>query len=92
MMAARMLMAPILAAIDAHDKTGSAGIASPRCGAAGTPPTITLGPKRRGLATRENFVEVIRALRAETGAPPGDSPETGEQIGFVRDWSLSVPD
>ncbi len=46
---------------------------------------------RRGLATRENFVEVIRALRSDTGAPPGDSPETGEQIEFVRDWSLSAP-
>lgn len=41
---------------------------------------------RRGLATHENFVEVIRALRAETAFPAGDSPETPAQIAFVRDW------
>ena len=38
---------------------------------------------RRGLATPESFVDVIAALRA--GAP-GESPETEEQIGFVRSF------
>jgi hypothetical protein len=37
---------------------------------------------RHGRATGENFVEVIARLRA--GAP-GTSPETDEQIAFVRD-------
>ena len=37
---------------------------------------------RHQRATRENFVEVIARLRA--GAP-GTSPETDEQIAFVRD-------
>jgi hypothetical protein len=36
---------------------------------------------RRGLATAESFPEVIAELRS--GAP-GDSPETQEQIEFVR--------
>lgn len=38
---------------------------------------------RRGLATPENFVDVIAGLRA--GAT-GESPETEEQIGFVRSF------
>lgn len=38
---------------------------------------------RRGLATTENFVDVIAELRA--GAP-GESPETEEQIEFVRSF------
>jgi protein-tyrosine phosphatase len=38
---------------------------------------------RRGLATPESFVEVIAGLRA--GAP-GESPETEEQIEFVRSY------
>jgi hypothetical protein len=38
---------------------------------------------RCGLATPENFVEVLARLRA--GAP-GASPETAEQIAFVRTW------
>ena len=38
---------------------------------------------RRALATAENFVEVIARLRA--GAP-GESPETEEQIEFVRSF------
>lgn len=44
---------------------------------------------RRGLATHDNFVDVIRDLRVEAGATalaPGDSPETPAQIEFVRDW------
>jgi len=41
---------------------------------------------RRGLATPDNFVEVLARLRA--GAP-GTSPETDEQIAFVRSWPLS---
>jgi hypothetical protein len=38
---------------------------------------------RCGLATPDNFVDVLARLRA--GAP-GTSPETDEQIAFVRSW------
>lgn len=38
---------------------------------------------RCGLATPDNFVDVLARLRA--GAP-GASPETDEQIAFVRSW------
>jgi len=38
---------------------------------------------RCGLATPENFLDVLAGLRA--GAP-GPSPETREQIAFVRSW------
>lgn len=38
---------------------------------------------RCGLATPDNFVDVLARLRA--GAP-GTSPETDEQICFVRSW------
>ena len=39
---------------------------------------------RNGLATRENFVEVISALRPHA---VGRSPETDEQVEFVRQLS-----
>lgn len=39
---------------------------------------------RRGLATPEDFVEVISELRARPGEP---SPETAQQIEFVRSYS-----
>jgi predicted protein tyrosine phosphatase len=39
---------------------------------------------RRGLATPDNFVEVIRGLRLDALA--GDSPETAAQVEFVRHW------
>ncbi len=43
---------------------------------------------RRGLATPENFVEVIHDLReAAAGLFPGPSPETGAQVDFVRAWA-----
>ena len=38
---------------------------------------------RRGLATSDNFLEVLGRLRAKA---PGTSPETDEQIDFVRSW------
>jgi hypothetical protein len=38
---------------------------------------------RRGLATPENFVDVIRDLRAHH-EDPGPSPETDAQVAFVR--------
>jgi hypothetical protein len=38
---------------------------------------------RRGLATAANFVDAIAELRS--GAP-GESPETEEQIEFVRSF------
>jgi len=43
---------------------------------------------RRGLATPENFVEVIAGLR-DGGVHlfPGPSPETDAQVDFVRDWA-----
>jgi hypothetical protein len=40
---------------------------------------------RRGLATPENFVEVIRDLRAHHD-DLGASPETGAQVEFVRSY------
>ncbi len=40
---------------------------------------------RRGLATAENFVEVIGGLRAHH-AESGPSPETEGQVAFVRDY------
>ncbi len=40
---------------------------------------------RRGLATPENFVEVIGSLRAPHG-DSGPSPETEGQVAFVRDY------
>jgi protein-tyrosine phosphatase len=40
---------------------------------------------RRGLATPDNFVEVIRELRAHH-ADLGPSPETGAQVEFVRSY------
>ena len=39
---------------------------------------------RSGLATPDNFLDVLARLRA--GAP-GTSPETDEQIAFVRNWA-----
>ncbi len=42
---------------------------------------------RRGLASPENFVEVIASLRAHH-PDPSRSPETKEQIEFVRRWAL----
>ncbi len=41
---------------------------------------------RRGLATRENFVDVIGRLRSGANGMTGDSPETIQQVDFVRDW------
>lgn len=41
---------------------------------------------RRGLATTENFVDTIRLLRAQD-AGGGTSPETSEQVAFVRAFS-----
>lgn len=41
---------------------------------------------RRGLATPENFVDVITGLRTPHSAP---SPETGEQVEFVRRYALA---
>lgn len=41
---------------------------------------------RRGLATPEDFVYVIRQLRADD-ASPGASPENEEQVEFVRAFS-----
>jgi protein-tyrosine phosphatase len=38
---------------------------------------------RCGLATPDNFVDVLARLRARA---PGASPETDEQIAFVRSW------
>ena len=40
---------------------------------------------RRGIATPENFVEVIGRLRAGEAAN-GRSPETAEQVEFVRSY------
>jgi protein-tyrosine phosphatase len=40
---------------------------------------------RCGLATPDNFVDVLARLRSEV---PGASPETDEQIAFVRSWQL----
>ena len=43
---------------------------------------------RRGLATPENFVEVISGLRGAAAGPfPGPSPETDAQVDFVRAWA-----
>jgi protein-tyrosine phosphatase len=43
---------------------------------------------RRGLATPDDFVEVIAALRRGV---PGTSPESDEQIEFVRRYAHSAP-
>jgi hypothetical protein len=46
---------------------------------------------RRGMATPENFVEVIASLRTHDPLE-APSPETAEQIEFVRSWSRRAAD
>lgn len=78
------LMDEILAAIDSHRSRGAVYV---HCwgGRGRTGTVVGAYLIREGLATPENFVEVIRELRrSDTGG--GRSPETPEQIQFVKDY------
>lgn len=81
--------AEILAALDDCNARGLPVYLHCWAGRGRTGLVVGLHLIRRGLATPDNFVDVIRELRGREGEV-GRSPETEEQVAFVRRYARGL--